>query len=100
MSIRRKTKAFAERLGGSNDMMPASSLDTAWGCVELDYVHCCPSGRQELAGQLGLFAELELRASVDPFRGVLRGLSVSTLRVKLWPRIEIGQMCFFQLVHH
>mgnify|MGYP000659412991 CR=1 FL=1 len=72
---------------------------STWEYVKLD-----PSIAARLEGKSSLadwgFSPIRLRGFIDPgFEGhiTLELSNVSTLPVKLWPGMKIGQMCFFQL---
>ena len=104
MSIRRKTKARSP----NSSRWPRRTVDFAPRRVRtgfhVEYVKLDPSiaarleGKSSL-GRLGILTH-STAGFIDPgFEGhiTLELSNVSTLPVKLWPGMKIGQMCFFQL---
>ena len=75
------------------------ALGSTWEYVKLDATVAARLEGKSSLGRLGILTH-STAGFIDPgFEGhiTLELSNVSTLPVKLWPGMKIGQMCFFQL---
>ena len=75
------------------------ALGSTWEYVKLDPTIAARLEGKSSLGRLGILTH-STAGFIDPgFEGhiTLELSNVSTLPVKLWPGMKIGQMCFFQL---
>lgn len=75
------------------------ALGSTWEYVKLDASIAARLEGKSSLGRLGILTH-STAGFIDPgFEGhiTLELSNVSTLPVKLWPGMKIGQMCFFQL---
>ena len=75
------------------------ALGSTWEYVKLDSTVAARLEGKSSLGRLGILTH-STAGFIDPgFEGhiTLELSNVSTLPVKLWPGMKIGQMCFFQL---
>lgn len=77
-------------------------LGSTWEYIKLDSTLAARLEGKSSLGRLGILTH-STAGFIDPgFEGhiTLELSNVSTLPVKLWPGMKIGQMCFFELTSH
>ncbi len=109
MGVRQARRDARRPLGGQELARPARhphafdrrefALGSTWEYVKLDATLAARLEGKSSLGRLGILTH-STAGFIDPgFEGhiTLELSNVSTLPVKLWPGMKIGQMCFFQL---